>query len=483
MISNGSHIHEEIGVTMSERPITRRQFIQGAGALVGAALVGGAVSARSHASTSVEPSPVQIAEAVLNFEREMLANPYGFKGGFMTNVWQTVVRLQGASGGSTVGLSTQNVLWSDAQVFTDHSDSGGNALMLALTERALQLTRGTSFDTPIDLLDQLLDPVYRYGQQITGEPNLRENFALNALVPVDNAAWLLYAAENGLGSFDEMIPPQYRSGLSYRHDRVASAPAFGYASSIDEVEQAARDGYYVMKIKLGHPGTQEEMLEQDMERLTAIHEAIGHLTTEHTEDGRLPYYLDFNGRYESKDRIRRFLDHARTIGAFEQIIIMEDPFPEEIRVSVDDLGVNVTADESVHRPHNVAERMQMGYQSVALKPIAKTLSMTVAIAQAAYEQDVPCFCADLTVNPVLLDWNKNVAARLQPLPGLDTGLMEANGWQTYANWRAMESYHPCTDASWRQVRDGVYQLNEQFYERSGCIFEPPDHYARLVELS
>lgn len=468
---------------MSTRPITRRQFIQGAGTLVGAALIGGGVSPRPHVSTSVKRSPVEIADAALNFEREMLASPYGFKGGFMTNVWQTVVRLQGASGRSTVGVSAQNVLWSDAQIFAGHSDSGGNALMLALTERALQLARGASFETPVDLTDQLLDPVYRYGQQITGEPNLRENFALNALVPIDNAAWLLYAAENGFRSFDEMIPPRYRPGFSYRHERVASAPAFGYASSIAEVEQAAQDAYYVMKIKLGHPGTQEEMLEQDKRRLTAIHDAIGHLRTEHSANGKLPYYLDFNGRYQSKDRIHRFLDHAREIGAFEQIIILEDPFPEEVRVSVDDLGVNVTADESVHRPHNVEERVQMGYQSVALKAIAKTLSMTMSIAQAAYEQDVPCFCADLTVNPVLLDWNKNVAARLQPIPGLETGLMEANGWQTYANWEEMESYHPCTGASWRQVRDGAYHLDEDFYERSGCIFEPPDHYANLVRTS
>lgn len=468
---------------MSEKAITRRQFIQGAGILAGAALVGHAVSARSHVSTSVQRNPVEIADAALNFEREMLANPYGFKGGFMTNVWQTVVRLQGASGRSTVGLSTQNVLWSDAQVFAGHSDSGGNTLMLAMTERALQLARGSSFETPIELIEELLDPVYRHGRQITGEPNLRENFALNALVPVDNAAWLLYAAENGITSFDEMIPPRYRPGLSYRHERVASAPAFGYASSIGEVEQAAQNGYYVMKIKLGHPGTQEEMLEQDKQRLTAIHDAIGHLRTEHTTDNKLPYYIDFNGRYQSKDRIHRFLDHAREIGAFEQIIILEDPFPEEIRISVDDLGVNVAADESVHRPNNVEERIQMGYEAVALKAIAKTLSMTMSIAQAAYEQDVPCFCADLTVNPVLLDWNKNIAARLQPLPGLEAGLMEANGWQTYADWKEMERYHPCTEASWRQVRDGAYHLDEQFYERSGCIFETPDHYADLVRSS
>lgn len=53
---------------------------------------------------------------------------------------------------------------------------------------------------------------------------LRENritqiktIAQNALVPVDKAIWLLYAAENGMNSFDDMISDAYPPGLSHRH--------------------------------------------------------------------------------------------------------------------------------------------------------------------------------------------------------------------------------------------------------------------------
>ncbi|PSQ80732.1 MAG: hypothetical protein BRD40_04055 [Bacteroidetes bacterium QS_1_65_9] len=91
----------------------------------------------------------------------------------MTNVWQAIVSMTGASGSRGVGLDTQNVLWSDADVFAAQSESGGNALMYAMTERALQLAEGLSFGTPIDLLDQLLGTVYAYGQRITGQPDLR----------------------------------------------------------------------------------------------------------------------------------------------------------------------------------------------------------------------------------------------------------------------------------------------------------------------
>jgi hypothetical protein len=74
-----------------------------------------------------------------------------------------------------------------------------------------------------------------------------------------------------------------------------------------------------MKIKMGQPGAQEEMLEKDKARLSEIHAAIGHLETPHTKSGKIPYYFDANGRYESRETLQRLLDHARTIGAFEQI--------------------------------------------------------------------------------------------------------------------------------------------------------------------
>lgn len=462
--------------------LTRRQFVQSAGsALAGLSVAGLPHSAGPSEQEPARPAaPIQIESTNANFEREPLRQPFGFKGSFMSDVWQTAVVLKSASGAQGLGLGTQNVLWSDSSVFASRSESGGNALMYALTERALQLAEGTSFNRPLDLLDRLLPPVYEYGQAITGHPDLSKTFALNALVPVDNAAWLLYAREHGLRDFDALVPEAYKPGLSHQHEGVASVPAFGYASSAEDLQAAAGEGYYIMKIKIGHPGTQEEMLRKDKAWLTAIHEVLGNRQTTHTESGRVPYYLDANGRYESKDTLRRLLDHARTIGAFDQILVLEEPFPEAYREEVGDLGVNVAADESAHTAEHVVERIQMGYGSIALKAIAKTLSMTMKMAQVAHERDVPCFCADLTVNPILVDWNLNVAARLAPLPGLKTGLMETNGWQNYASWEQMERYHPCTQAPWRTARDGVFELGEDFYEESGCIFQRSEHYERLV---
>lgn len=419
---------------------------------------------------------VRIRQIDCDFEREPLVRPFGFKGGYMTDIWQVAAMMEGGAGERTVGLGTQNVLWSDARVFADHTESGGNALMYTLTERALQMVEGEDFSNPVELLDGLWREVHAYGKEITRNPDLRETFALNALVAVDNAAWLLYAKENGITTFDEMIPEPYLPALSHRHRAVASVPAIGYASEPGEIEELVRRGHFVMKIKLGSPGTQKEMLEQDKRRLSEIHRLLGPLETEHTESGRVPYWFDANGRYENKETLGRLLDHARSVGALDQILVIEEPFPEDYLVDVSDVGVRIMADESAHTDEDVLERIQMGYGAIAVKAIAKTMSMTLKMAQAAHEHDVPCTCADLTVNPILVDWNLNVAARLAPLPGFDIGLMEANGHQHYLHWDRMESYRADARAEGRNASDSMFVLDDEFYRTSGGIFYPLPHY-------
>src|SRR5690606_31892990 len=121
-----------------------------------------------------------------------------------------------------------------------------------------------------------------------------------------------------------------------------------------------------------------------------------------------------------------------------------------------------------------------GYGGFVLKGIAKTLSQTLKIAKLAEENNVPCACADLTVNPILVDWNKNLAARLKPFPGLDMGLMETNGNINYADWTTMEGYHPFPEAPWRQVNGGAFHLGKSFFETSGGILTPSRHYTNLL---
>ena len=415
-----------------------------------------------------------------DFEREPLIRPFGFAGGYTREIWQSAVFLGSSSGHHSIGLGVQSVLWSDGNVFAGHTEAGGNALMYALTERAIQMVKGQSYKSPVELLDRISPGLEDYARQITRNPRLRKTFILNALVALDNAAWLLYSKENGLDTFDCMVPPEYRSVLSYRHEKIAGIPLISYNVSPDEIKSAVDQGFFFMKIKIGQPGTQKEMLEKDKTRLTSIHEAIGNTGTRYTENGKLPYYLDANGRYEKKETLLRFLDHADNIGAMDQIIIIEEPFAEDLRMDVSDIPVNLAADESAHTESDALERIQMGYGSIALKAIAKTLSMTLKIAAMAHKNNIPCFCADLTVNPVLVEWNKNVAARIGPFPGIGSiGLMESNGHQNYRNWETMMGYHPRGNSPWVKARAGVYELDDEFYKTGGGIFDPMPHYEEM----
>jgi L-alanine-DL-glutamate epimerase-like enolase superfamily enzyme len=457
--------------------MNRRNFIRNTAALAALGAIGlDQAACTASAARSKAMKPFRVTATDSNFEREPLIRPFGFKGGYMKEIWQTAAMLRGDSGTQKVGICTHNVLWSDAELFAAHSEAAGNAIMFAMTERGLQMIKGQSFESPVQMVDSIVDELWRYGQKIANRPNLRKTFALNALVGVDNAAWLLYAAENGVTGFDDLIPATYRPALSHHHKTVASIPLMAYNIPIDEIVKAVDDGYFFMKIKIGQPGTQDEMLQKDMDRLTAIHKAIGNRTTTHSKNGKLPSYFDANGRYEKKETLQRLIDHARKIGAFDQIAIIEEPFPEELEVDVSDLGVRLAADESAHTDADALKRIQMGYKAIALKAIAKTMSMTMKIAQVAHEHDVPCFCADLTVNPILVEWNKNIAARLSPFPGLGTGLLETNGHQNYKNWVQMLAYNPTSGAPWAKTVQGVFNLDNDYYKRSGGMFEPSEHY-------
>ena len=427
---------------------------------------------------------LKITEANCNFTREPLAVPFGFKGGYLTGLWQVVVRLADENGNYGVGLGVQSVLWSDAEVFAANPEAVGNSMMFMVTAFAAKKARGLHWETPLDLLEQLLPDCLEYARTVTGNQDLRLTFVLNALVPVDNAAWQLYAHANNFSSFDEMIPAELAAPMSERHRYLACVPLISYKVDAAAIAAIVENGSFFLKVKIGcdpdGDGDRDKMLAWDKRRLAEVHDAVKNMRTSYTESGRIPYYLDANGRYDSVARLREFLEYAESIGALERIVIMEEPFAEDADFDVHDLPVCLAADESAHSDSDTLARIAQGYRAVALKPIAKTLSMSLKIAKVAHEHGVPCFCADLTVNPVLVDWNKNVAARLGLLPGMKVGILESNGGQNYRNWCEMKKYHPCGANSWLDAVAGVFELDDDFYRQSGGILLDSEYYSGLV---
>lgn len=419
---------------------------------------------------------IKVIQADAAFEKEKLIRPFGFKGGYLTELWQVASKLGTTSGISKIGIATQSVLYGDADLFASCTETQGNELMFNVVKTALDLIKQTPFTDPIDLLDQIFPELVIRAKKITGKADLNINFVYNALISTDNAAWLLYAAENKYKNFDEMVPQPYKSSLSHRNSKVAIMYQVPYGMPVADLENAAKAGYFVFKIKTGYPGSQQDMLQKDMERLSQVHDALKNLRTTHTQSGKLIYTMDANGRYEHKESLMRYLDHARKIGAFEHILFYEEPLNEHNDENVSDTGIRIAADESVHDESGAIRRIEQGYGAMVLKGIAKTLSLSMKIAKLAAEREIPCLCADLTVNPVLIDWNKNLAARLMPFPGIGMGFMETNGDMNYQNWKNMLGYHPMAGASWTKPKNGIFELNDNFYDSSGGIFESSGHY-------
>ena len=413
---------------------------------------------------------IAIDKADLDVSRQALVHPFGFKGGCFTEKWLTHVRLDSISGQTASSLGSLAILWADANVFLAHTETGGNLIMAAMLEYALMHAQGLRFNTPLDLLDQVFEPVHAYGRAITGRKDLSPTFTLNALVGLDNAAWVLCARERNMSVLDELVPTDLLPALRCRHDVLGIIPLISYALSTDHVEALAREGHAVFKIKIGAPGDVDEMLAKDKKRLSEIHAVLRDVRTPHTDCGMALYYLDANGRYPDAEHMLRLLDHAERLGMRDRILVLEEPYSEHSTQAVGDLGVRVAADESLHNMAALRQRIDLGYTAAALKPAGKTLSMTLRMVAEAHKHGIPCFVADSACVPRLLEWNKNVAARLPALPGVKIGLIESNGAQHYRSWQKMIDEHSCAGAPWIIPEQGVFQLDDDFFRQSGGVF-------------
>ncbi|MHA6481213.1 enolase C-terminal domain-like protein [Paenibacillus sp. strain BS8-2] len=438
---------------------------------------------------------VTVAQSGYAVMREPLAAPFGFKGGYVDELWQSIVTLQDSDGNRGTGLGVQSILWSDPGLFARWGHERGNTFMHEITVQALKAAVGMSFDTPPQLFDALLEEASDF-TRARSEMELRHTFLLNALVPIDQAAWhLAYLKSKNLNSqlngvnglsFKELLPTEFQPILSAKHERVACAPVVSYGMSNEDILALVEEGYFVLKIKLGSDpdgdGDEEKMLEWDIGRMNRIHQLVREYETRFTDHGGIAYYLDINGRYRTTDQLLRLADAADRSGALSRILVVEEPYHEDVQHEVWDVPFRIAGDESVHSVEDALERIQMGYGAFALKPVAKTMSLSLRVAQLAANYGIPCFCADLTASPIMVDWNKCLAAHLPPVPGLATGLIESNGPQNYLGWKRMQGYHPMRGEEWIESSRGFYRLPDSFYSSIGGVFGKSSHYESLIQL-
>lgn len=428
---------------------------------------------------------MKIVDAKSTFVPEKFKAPFGFKGGFLSGLWQVVCKITTEKTYGT-GVGVQSVLWSDPYIFNNNTEEAGNRYMYEITVRALELLKGKSGETPIDLIDGIYQELLSFARESTGlKENLRETFVRNALVAVDNALWQAYGKEKGVSDITKLIPDEFKTALTEKHDKLCNIPLISYGVKPEDIKSLLDNGTVLLKIKIGFDNggkmSKEEMLAWDKARLKEIHDIAEKYRTEYTVGGNILYYMDANGRYDTIERLNELIEYSKEIGAYDRIVLLEEPFEEDNKINVSSLPVRIAADESVHSLKDVEERIALGYGAVTLKPIAKTLSETLKILKSAHEKGIPCFCADLTVCPIMVEWNKNVAARIASIPEMKIGILESNGEQNYVDWEALYGYHPMGDKPFARCKNGVYTLDEEFYKTSGGIFEYSDYYDNLIK--
>ena len=417
-----------------------------------------------------EPDRIKITDFDFDLSQARLRRPLGFKGAEFTEKWVCRVSFTGGNGCHATAHGGYAVLWSDDRVFLAHSECGGNALMAAVTEFGIQCARRVKFRTPLELQDRILTEVHEYACAVTRLPDLNPAFTLNALVAVDHAAWLLFAQERGLTNFDEFVAAGCGQRLPARHASVACIPLLSYNTTRAEMLRLAAAGHFFFKINLGARGGPAEMLAADKQRLALIHEAIGATETPHTSDGKIRYYLDANGRYKSRAQVEELLAFADARGFLGQIALFEEPFAEPRAESLAGLPVIFTADESLRSVKDLAGIMDAGFRAVTVKPAGKGLSATLRMIAEAMRLGAIVLVSDSSCTPLMLDWNKNVAARLPALPGMKFGLMEMNGHQNYAQWDRLLAQHPVAGQPWIKPVRGIFRLPAGFYKSGGGIF-------------
>ena len=426
---------------------------------------------------------MKITSAKCTYEMTNFKGKFGFKGSYINGAMQVTAKIETETEYG-VGSCNYSVLWSDASIFAEYGGDKGNELMLCVTNYALSLLRGKEFTNPIDLIDSIYPEVLAYAKVVTkyGE-KLKETFAKNALVCVDNALWQLYGKLSKTEDIMELIPENLKKPLTYQHKIVGNIPLITYALTKQDITNLLDSGMFVLKIKIGLDPTGKDdlgaMLEWDKARIKEIHEIAKNYKSDYTVSGNILYYLDANGRYDTLERLQGLLDFAKEEGILDRIILLEEPFAEENKIDVSSLPVRIVADESAHSLKDVEERIKLGYKAVALKAIAKTLSESLKILAKATEEGVECFCADLTVTPYVLEFNKNVASRIKPLPELKVGLLESNGEQNYVDWAKLTSFHPMADKKFVSCKNGVFTLDDEFFKVSGGIFRYSDHYDNI----
>jgi len=327
------------------------------------------------------------------------------------------------------------------------------------------VVRRRGYAHPVDLFHEMEDDL----RAITAAASQRLNFAepmpyLGALVcasPVDAAIHDAFGIANRIGTYDgygpdfmahdlsrylgdgysgrfiaDFIRPDYAPNLPIFHlvggldklrrsEKDASDPQDGLPVSLDEwIEQ---DGLTCLKVKL-----RGNDLEWDVQRTIEV-AAIGREVQARQGKDDLHLSADTNEQCDSPDYVIEMLERIREQDArtFKQILYIEQPTERDLSARRFDMRPlartkPVLVDESLTSLDDFRLALELGWSGIALKS-CKCQSAELVIASKAEAEGVPYAIQDLTNPALALIHSVGLAARLDPIMGV-----EANSRQFFA---------------------------------------------------
>lgn len=345
---------------------------------------------------------------------------------------------------------------------------------------ALLVTQREGYAHPVDIYWNLEDDLRRLCQEVSREMGFAAEMPfLGGLVsasPVDAAMHDAFGNVHGLSTYEcygpefmehdlrrylgpdfadlyiaDYIRKSYSPRLPVFHlvgglDKLRSSevtdddPKDGLPNSLDD--WIARNGATCLKIKL--KGTD---LEWDVQRTVDAANIAHEMHQRKREGATLSLSADTNELCESPDYMIEYLHRVKELSprTYDELLYIEQPTERDLkahRFDMRKLGAMkpVMVDESLTGVQDFDLAMELGWSGIALKA-CKCQSAELVISSKAAQMGVPYTVQDLTNPGLALIHSVGLAARLDPLKGV-----ESNGMQ----------YFPASSEPEAKVHTGIF---------------------------
>jgi L-alanine-DL-glutamate epimerase-like enolase superfamily enzyme len=465
------------------KEITRRTFLETAGAIATAGVLSG----------NTKKTDIRIEDMSSSYEDYLYRAPIKFGGSVvdratLLNV-NCVVRTAAGQVGKGFGSMPLGNVWSFPSKTMSYETTLG--AMKALAEEMVRITgRYKEFGHPIDI-NWALEPLY-----LKAAADISERLHLSTPIPklctlvtasaVDAAVHDAFGKVHGLNCYHTYGPEFMSHDLSHylgpeykgqypsqyiRQEPKPRMPLYHLVSAVDPIDESD----IPKRINDGLPETLAEWINYnglthlkiklngddpvwDVERVLRV-DKVTTATEKKRGVKNWVYSLDFNEKCPNVDYLIKFLETVKekSPSGYERIQYVEQPTARDLKAHPENVVQQaaklrpVVIDESLTGVEELLLSRKMGYSGAALKA-CKGQSHMMIIGSLAERQKIFLCVQDLTCPGASLIQSASLAAHV---PGV--AAIEANARQ----------YMPAANKAWEKRFPGVFHITDGTMDTSG----------------